>query len=428
MDFIKGLLGLGNSRPLAEGTASAQVGVTARAKAIVTANANAYVNATAKIIGMENGAVQITIKDSLLGVVVIILLLQQPDPSGNIRFLLLSGCCCVAATVGAIIYKGPEAIPPEIRINLIAPTRLLLIGNPGGGKSTILNGLIGKHRFDSGPAFGGTLTKVFQSEKDSNGNFLVDTPGLADFKTRGQAAYQITAAMKENSAHGTMKLIFVVKLDTGRVRATDTVTIQLVLEALPENTPYGIIVNHIEPNVYEELFSNHYNFQELCVCLNQGRQNKTTLIHFIECDGKLTGCRNAVPASSNVLKTFINEITYCRAIAGEAIEEVRSMEGEAELEEIEAEHNRKLRQLEKDGELMSNEMKKMADQYEDEQKELRDQFRNEQAGDKDVGPIWSNADAPTKARRWIAKNPGWKWNGHWVTRGSTSYAGMIRST
>ena len=69
MDFIKGLLGLGNSRPLAEGTASAQVGVTARAKAIVSTNINAMVKTTAKIIGIENGTIQpgafmITIKES----------------------------------------------------------------------------------------------------------------------------------------------------------------------------------------------------------------------------------------------------------------------------------------------------------------------------------------------------------------------------
>ena len=113
---------------------------------------------------------------------------------------------------------------------------------------------------------------------------------MESFSTRGQAAHQIIAAMKENSAHGTMELIFVVKLDTGRVHATGTVTIQLVLEAIPKNTPYGIIVNQIEPKVHEELFSgNRQNFEELCVCLNQGRQHKKTLIHFIECDGKLRG-------------------------------------------------------------------------------------------------------------------------------------------
>ena len=46
--------------------------------------------------------------------------------------------CCVAAAICAVIYKGAEAIPPEIRINLIAPTRFFLIENPTVGKSMIL--------------------------------------------------------------------------------------------------------------------------------------------------------------------------------------------------------------------------------------------------------------------------------------------------
>jgi len=57
----------------------------------------------------------------------------------------------------------------------------------------------------------------------------------------------------------------------------------------------------------------------------------------------------------------------------------------------------------------------------------RDEPRQSQWGDVDVGPIYSNAEAPTKIRRWQRNNPGWEWNGHWVSRNGTSYARMRRT-
>ncbi len=44
------------------------------------------------------------------------------------------------------------------------PYNLLMIGNPGVGKSTILNGLIGEVRFHSGISVVKGLTQVLQKE------------------------------------------------------------------------------------------------------------------------------------------------------------------------------------------------------------------------------------------------------------------------
>ena len=41
-----------------------------------------------------------------------------------------------------------------------------------------------------------------------------------------------------------------------------------------------------------------------------------------------------------------------------------------------------------------------------------------------VGPIWNNNEAKTKADKWIGANKpgqGWKFTGHWNSRGGTSY-------
>ena len=57
----------------------------------------------------------------------------------------------------------------------------LFIGNPGVGKSTILNGILMEARFKSGFSPGKGLTSVLQCE-EKNGKIYVDTPGLADEK------------------------------------------------------------------------------------------------------------------------------------------------------------------------------------------------------------------------------------------------------
>eukprot|EP01106_Pelomyxa_sp_JSP_P003242 TRINITY_DN1487_c0_g1_i8.p1 TRINITY_DN1487_c0_g1~~TRINITY_DN1487_c0_g1_i8.p1 ORF type:complete len:247 (+),score=41.00 TRINITY_DN1487_c0_g1_i8:244-984(+) len=112
-----------------------------------------------------------------------------------------------------------------------------MIGNPGTGKSTILNSLFARE-----PG-----TQVCQKETDSYGTVYIDTPGLADINYRKRAAQEIHAAL---ASGGVFKIFFVLTLESGRVRPDDKTTMSLVHQAATEiGNNYSIIVNKLTDDV-----------------------------------------------------------------------------------------------------------------------------------------------------------------------------------
>lgn len=127
-------------------------------------------------------------------------------------------------------------------------TALALIGNPGAGKSTILNGVAGSAVFKSGLSIGtGLTTEITYHETDRY--ILCDTPGLDDISRRDEAVRQLDALLSRSVP---LKIAFVVTLCQGRVRAADKKTIDMVLSAfsgLPTNDSFGVIVNQTTASV-----------------------------------------------------------------------------------------------------------------------------------------------------------------------------------
>ncbi|PXF48428.1 hypothetical protein BWQ96_01888 [Gracilariopsis chorda] len=135
-----------------------------------------------------------------------------------------------------------------------APTRVIVIGNPGVGKSTIQNTLLQKTVFESGISLGGGLTKSTATCTKGDLTF-VDTPGLDDLYNRRTAAKEISAALRGPS---TVKMVFVTALEAGRVRSADVCTLQTIVTALREvvgdmTRKYTLIINKCEDSLAQTL-------------------------------------------------------------------------------------------------------------------------------------------------------------------------------
>ena len=127
---------------------------------------------------------------------------------------------------------------------------IVAIGNPGSGKSSILNSLAGKILFPSGISIGCGLTEQLCAV-ESNGTTFVDTPGVSE-DTYCQAAGDALTNVFRNG--GRMKILFFITQRSGRIVMQDVATMKLILESVPEiGRNYGIIVNKIPGNVLAEL-------------------------------------------------------------------------------------------------------------------------------------------------------------------------------
>lgn len=170
----------------------------------------------------------------------------------------------------------------------------VLLGNPGGGKSTLCNGILREIVFESGIsiAFGKTQqTQQHQATLENDRILLLDTPGLADVVTEDQNLQEIQKAFE---TPGIYKLFFVIVLEAGRITSEDTDTIQVVLEALPPDINFGVLVNKVTPALMCEK-------SEISIHLSKSIGRNPTSIEFLPHEDQLEDEPNQLP-SEEVLK------------------------------------------------------------------------------------------------------------------------------
>ncbi|OWZ24264.1 hypothetical protein PHMEG_000743 [Phytophthora megakarya] len=150
----------------------------------------------------------------------------------------------------------------------------LFLGNPGTGKSTLINCLVGKQAFRSGVSWGGGLTQEYQRIQHNDIAYM-DTPGLADQTIITKAAEAITTALRQ---HGVYKLFFMVRINNGRVVSEDITTIERVLDSIDfhgNRALYSVVINNISKKQFEKLKNRGYEFEQVTSVINSRKYPAT---------------------------------------------------------------------------------------------------------------------------------------------------------
>lgn len=199
------------------------------------------------------------------------------------------------------------------------PIHNIFVGNPGAGKSSLFNALVGEPLFDAGIVVDGIGRTKSLTIRNHSGVLYMDTPGLDDLQLREQAARAITQALK---TVGSYRVVFVLTLNSGRVRPEDLTTMKLVLEAAPI-THYGIILNKIESSIANRYRSNATLFDDLKVRLMGNLPQICDRVHIVDWSQQLHGKENAVwedVSGVKALRSFMDSIPSLDIDAGNVLE------------------------------------------------------------------------------------------------------------
>jgi len=194
------------------------------------------------------------------------------------------------------------------------PVKVIAVGNPGAGKSSFGNCLLGRVGFhaDASDTGGGVTTSM--SEASNSKYRYVDVPGLADAdpQLRERAAREVTRALREDTDS---KILFFVRTVQGRILSEDKVLMVRVAEALGSNLQenrYGVVINQFKKKAYQAVTENPEKRREWLAKLWVGMapdgspMTRTTYVVFNPEDEEMDGEANVVKALPGHVVQFVD--------------------------------------------------------------------------------------------------------------------------
>ena len=130
-------------------------------------------------------------------------------------------------------------------------THIVFAGNPGSGKSTIVNSCLGEIISSSGPPLINGYNRPFVSHRSGN-DVYSDTPGLDELQGMEKTWQELSKVI---SKYDSLKIIFVITMECGRLRPSDVSMMKLVLRAIQRQGMdtayrYSLIINRLYPHEY----------------------------------------------------------------------------------------------------------------------------------------------------------------------------------
>ncbi|KAF9084271.1 hypothetical protein BGX29_002629 [Mortierella sp. GBA35] len=156
-------------------------------------------------------------------------------------------------------------------------TSVVLVGNPGVGKSTILNALGGG--FATGFSSVAGLTREVSTCRvtvDGRRLRLVDLPGIFDVDIKDEHATQRHLEMLQNVLNdgSSYVIFFVVTPRNGRIEPSDFTVMKTLLDNLDSSPLIGLILNQVKKHHCDTIQSSGY-FATIQSVLRESRANLT---------------------------------------------------------------------------------------------------------------------------------------------------------
>lgn len=230
---------------------------------------------------------------------------------------------CKGCTSTSSYQKVKTAVEKETLPVNGYDTIVLVLGNPGAGKSSLCNFIFQKNIFKAGLGLHlGGLTKYSQGYVFKN-ILYIDTPGLADVNIKIEAAQAVEEVLKKNSDY---KIIFVITLEGARISAEDIATINTICGSIHIPFEYGLVINKVTDRALQKVEKSMKVYLSFF-----NKQPSSTFI--IKRDESIDDAEDRFITDLSTRKNLLNFINHLKATKMRA-KDIQAMDVKSHIEKV----------------------------------------------------------------------------------------------